>query len=149
MKVEHITLGGNSLIRDTADITPETVKYFRAAKLSYNSGGLYFPEVQTSVKITATDEGAAFDMLYKGAPIVTNFCCFSAGQKPGIIELVSGLADSYPLYRGMKPKPPAMDVFLYSIVLLPFAPPEWMSVAGEIELYIFDQLYSAWVEKQN
>lgn len=30
-----------------------------------------------------------------------------------------------------------------------FAPPEWVSIAGETELYIFDQLYSAWIEKQN
>ena len=149
MKVEHITLGGNSQIRDTAGIAPETIGYFRRVKAVYSSASINLPEANASVKITATDEGAAFDMLYNGAPVVTNLCCFSAGQKPGIMELVSGLAGSYPLYKGMNPKAPAMDVFLYSIVLLPFAPPEWVSIAGEIELYIFDQLYSAWIEKQN
>jgi len=148
VKVEHITLGGNSLIRDTASIAPETAAYFRRVKIAYSSVLISLPEADADVKITATDDGAAFDILYRGAPVVTNFCSFSKEQKPGIMELVRELAGSYPL-GSTKPKSPAMDILLYSVTLLPFAPPEWMSVAGEIELYIFDQLYSAWVEKQN
>jgi hypothetical protein len=30
MKVEHLTFGGDSVIRDTADIEPATVEHFKA-----------------------------------------------------------------------------------------------------------------------
>jgi len=146
MKVQHLTLGGNSVTRDTAEIAPVTRQYFRAAKVAYTSTKIELPAVPATVKITATEQGAAFDLLYQGAPIVVNFCCFSAHQKEEIISLVWRVSDGLPYGA---PKTPAADIFLYSVVLLPFAPPEWMAIAGEIELYLFEELFSAWKEKQN
>ena len=146
MKVQHLTLGGNSVTRDTAEIAPVTRQYFRAAKVAYTSTQIHLPDVPTTVKITATEEGAAFDLYYQGAPITTNLCCFSAAQKPEILSLLRNLAKGLPYGA---PKTPAADVFLYSVILLPFAPPAWLATAGEIELYLFEQLFSAWTEKQN
>lgn len=146
MKIEHITLGGNSVTRDTAEIEPVTRQYFRAAHIAYTSTMLDLPDVPAKVKITATDQGAAFDLLYQGAPIVTNLCCFSAEQKEEILALLHNMAKGLPFGA---PRAPQADVFLYSVILLPFAPPDWLHTAGEIELYLFEQLFSAWKEKQN
>lgn len=146
VKVEHITLGGNSVIRETDDILPTTKRYFSKVKIAYQSGVFHLSEANTTVKITATPEGAAFDMMLGGDIIVTNFCCFSASQSDAVMELVSKVADILP-FGG--PKKPAMSIFLYSAIINPFAPPEWVRQAGEIELYVFERLYSAWVEAQN
>lgn len=62
-KVEHITLGGNSVIRDTSVILMETINLLQDFKIKDAVKTLPFPMTNLQIKITATSEGAAFDLL--------------------------------------------------------------------------------------
>jgi hypothetical protein len=145
MKIEHITLGGNSVIRNTADILPTTRRRFDVIRISYESKVVSIPVLPLKLKITATEEGAAFDVMKGEDLAITNFCCFEEKYSDIVLNNIYSIADMYNK-RGFKMKviEPVTPQWLYSAVINPFAlPPDQMSIAGEVELYIFEQLFLA------
>lgn len=150
MQVEHITLGGNSVIRDTAGILPTTRGKLDAIRLSYESKVISIQALPFKLKITATEEGAAFDVMKDKNLAVTNFCCFEAGYSDVVLSNIHSLADMYnKIGFKMKVIEPVTPQWLYSAVINPFAlSPELMMIAGEVELYIFEQLYLAYYDRK-
>lgn len=141
MQIEHITLGGNSVIRDTSVVLMETLNILSDFKISEGSVELPFPMTSFKVKVTATDEGAMFD-IRKGQEIVTtNVCCFQVSQRDGLIEHVQQLSKMFGVDIVIQPK---LDQFIYTILINPFAAThEEIQIAGEIELYIYYTLFLA------
>lgn len=148
MKVEHITLGGNSVIRDTAEILDTTRRVFDV--IGYKSQVLHLPKLPFQIKITATEEGAAFDIQKNGDPAVTNLCCFDEKNSSGILQSVQSIADMYKkIGINFKLIDPVTSQWLYSAIVNPFGlNPTEMTIAGEVELYIFEQLYLGYNDRR-
>jgi len=145
MKVEHITLAGNSVIRNTESIHQATRLKLDILRLSYTSGEVTIPTLPFKLRITATQEGAAFDLIKGGEIAVTNFCCFEDQHKNSVLSNIRQLADMYNR-AGLKVevKEPVTAQWLYSTVINPFAlSPDLLMLAGEVELYIYEQLFLA------
>lgn len=141
MQVEHITLGGNSAMRDTAGIYPETVEFFKAFQIKEGVKVLSVPKTNFIVKVTSAKEGAVFD-INKGADMsVVNICCFDSKYTGVLFSQVESLHGNIGFG---KPRPPVLNTWIYSIIINPLVlSPEEMSTAGEIELYIYYSLYLA------
>jgi hypothetical protein len=149
MKIEHITLGGNAVIRDTAEILPQTKKYFAPVGWEYKSQILNLPGLPFAIKITATDEGVIFDIQKAGEPVVMNVCGFDGDKST--LKHVSAVADLFEKHiPGFgKVIEPVTPNWLYSIVVNPLTISSGdMMIAGEVELYIFEQLYNAWQKRE-
>lgn len=149
MKVQHLTLGGNSVIRDTADILPSTQKHFRLISIEYKTQTVSIPDFPFRIKITATAEGVAFDLMRGGLPAVMNMCCFERENRDVILDLVRGFAEQFPVYNESKVIVPLKKHWLYSIIVNPYIPAELMPLAGETELYIYNELCHAKKNSQN
>ena len=145
MKVEHITLGGTSVIRDTNDILPTTRRALDSIRLSYESKVVIIPALPFGLRITATQEGAAFDIVKGDDIAVTNFCCFDNVQTTALLDNVHTLASMFQKAGWqVRVHEPVTSQWLYSAIINPLAlSPTDMSLAGEVELYIFEQLYLA------
>ena len=150
MQVEHITLGGNSVIRDTTDILPTTHRKLDAIRLNYESRMITISALPFKLKITAIEEGAAFDVMKGEDLAVTNFCCFEEKYRDAVLSNIESLADMYnKIGIKMKVIEPVTPQWLYSAVINPFAlSPDLMMIAGEVELYIFEQLYFAYNDRK-
>ncbi len=150
MQVEHITLGGNSVIRDTTDILPTTHRKLDAIRLNYESRMITISALPFKLKITAIEEGAAFDVMKGEDLAVTNFCCFEEKYRDAVLSNIQSLADMYnKIGIKMKVIEPVTPQWLYSAVINPFAlSPDLMMIAGEVELYIFEQLYFAYNDRK-
>lgn len=142
MKVEHLTLLGNSSFRDTNDILPETVNHFKVLQIkdkvidNIEISGLPF-----SIKATARDGMALFDIMKKGQPAFLNVCCFEKQDiEPALLYLKSVcqkipfLPDTYRI--------PTLSQFLYTVPIIPtILKPTELVMAGEVEFYIWNALY--------
>ena len=150
MQVEHITLGGNSVIRYTTDILPTTHRKLDAIRLNYESRMITISALPFKLKITAIEEGAAFDVMKGEDLAVTNFCCFEEKYRDAVLSNIQSLADMYnKIGIKMKVIEPVTPQWLYSAVINPFAlSPDLMMIAGEVELYIFEQLYFAYNDRK-
>jgi hypothetical protein len=130
-----LTVGGNSVIRDTAHISEEVKRFF--SFIEYASQTLTIARLGMTIKITAHPEGAIFDVTKNGKIATMNFCCFEESNKEIILSLVQQAADLYKIQA----TEPVTPTFLYSAVINPFAlSPSEMKIAGEVELYIYYQL---------
>lgn len=139
MKIQHLTLGGNSMIRDTADILPETRKDLKILSLDYESQTVSIPKFPFRVKITAAEQGATFDLNRGEDLITTNICCFG-GHDEMLMDMVGDLAEKF----RMKPVQPSESLWLYTILINPFGlDSDLLMTAGEVELYIYNELYNA------
>lgn len=144
MKVEHLTLGGTSVMRDTLDINLHTMSIFKELRISYDSKLVKIAELPFYIKITATDEGAAFDIQKDGQIAISNYCCFNAEKSETVIYYVNHLVERSPLSL-FKVQMPKNDKWIYSVPIIPFTLSfSEMQIAGEVELYIYYQLYLAW-----
>jgi hypothetical protein len=141
MQVEHITLGGNTALRDTNIILPETVHILKGFQVKEGVKTLPFPKTAFTVKITATKEGAIFNIM-KGKDIaLMNVCCFEEEHTPMLLSQVRHLHD---LMKFGEPRLPVLSNWMYSLVINPFAlSREEFQIAGEVELYIYYSLYIA------
>jgi hypothetical protein len=146
MKIEHLTLGGNAVIRDTDSILQSTRQKIDVIRLSYESKTVVIPSLPFSLRITATEEGAAFDINKGDALAVTNLCCFEERYTEVVLANIRSLADMYKKAGlNLKVLEPVTPQWLYSAVINPFAlTPADMMIAGEVELYIYEQLYFAY-----
>jgi len=126
------------VIRDTKDILPETVEFFKM----FQRGSITAPIIHTSFncKITVDKGMAVFDILKGKDLFCTNFCCFSKNDKQPVMLYIKGLIKS--IYK--KPKiirEPQEDMFIYTFIVNPLCiNPNEMMTAGEIELYVYDAI---------
>lgn len=144
MLIEHITHGGNSLVRDSQSIELLTLDVLKEFQFFKGVKTLDFPLTEFKVKITSADKGAMFDIMKNGQIAVTNFCCFRSSQKEDMIEMIANLTRQMPTLKAEINRYPSYDQFIYSIVINPFALSlSEIQVAGEIELYVYYSLYLA------
>lgn len=157
MKVQHITLiTNNSATRDTKDILPVTRNLLANLKIGFplKSVVIPFPETPDTknwhVRVSVINGGAAFDIMKgpdKSNIAITNYACFHKSAKAEVLEGISHLAKMMPFPIEV-PKP-NRNQFLVSMPINPFIlSPKEMSIAGEVELYIWNELYVAWLELQ-
>ena len=150
MIVPHYTLAGSMTRRDTAKIELATKQLFRNVELAYTSRTVALPKTPFSVKVTAGEFGAVFDVLKGDQPGFINFCSFHADHAPVMLDQLRKLRNE--LARAGMPYPepttPAGTRWLYTMPLpqavFSFAPAEMM-LAGEIELYVWERLHAAFL----
>ena len=146
MKIEHITLGGNSVIRDSIDLLLETVNLLEDFQLYNESKILPFPRTSLQVKITATTESAMFDIMKGSDVALSNACCFHTDHRDGILDLISTLAKARQIDLIVQPK---LDQFIYSMIINPLIlSDQELMLAGEVELYVYYSLYLAYQRKE-
>lgn len=151
MQVEHITLLGNAVIRDTEQISNLTRRKLDIIRLNYESKILTIPALPFKLRITATDAGAAFDIIKGDEIAVTNFCCFELKYSNEVLSNIYSLSEMYKKL-GFKADviEPVTPQWLYSAVINPLIlNSDTMKIAGEVELYIFEHLYLAYNDKKN
>lgn len=146
MKVQHLTAGGSAVIRDTADIELTTLRRLEAFRLPVPfAGTVEVEEIKgLTFKVTLMEEGAMFDVQKAGQPAFMNACSFAEGQTEEILGLVRGLARQLPFGPDVIRKPDLPN-FLYTVPVAFFLlTPQEMQLAGEIEFYIYYNLYLSW-----
>src|SRR3990172_3599049 len=97
MKVEHLTLGGNSVIRDTSVILPLTIDLLKDFQVYKTVRTIPFPRTDFKVKISSSEEGCIFDIMKNGRLGVTNICCFRSFQKSELINMLKNLIKHMPV----------------------------------------------------
>lgn len=144
MKIEHITIKGNTVIRDSRDIALYTLDFLKEMQVYNQIVTVDIPKTLLKVKITSAPGGAMFDIMKGPAIAFTNACCFSSDNKDEIIDLTQQLVRQLPFLNTQIIQQPRLDQFIYSIPVIPFSitPVEAM-ICGEIELYIYYSLYLA------
>lgn len=138
MKVEHITLGGSTVIRDIKDILPETRDFFRPLQ-----AGTVTHKIDMTpfiCKITVDKDIAAFDLTVNNNLACTCFCCFGKENREAVLMYAKQITQLInPTAVLAVPKE---DHFIISVVVNPLAAnPSDFSLAGEIEFYIYDAIY--------
>lgn len=149
MKVEHITLLGLSVDRDTQDIALTTLRALEAFRLDVPFSGIIpFPETDLipdhslQVMVTLTEEGAMFNIEKSGRTALANVCQFSPDYL--VFDYVKQMARKTML-GPLTARKPYLDLWLYTIPQNPFIlTPEETTLAGEVEFYIWYQLYLSW-----
>lgn len=137
MKVEHITFGGGTSIRNTKDIYPKTREFFKELQ----SGNITSKIDNTpfTCKITVENGIAIFDLLAKDSIVCTNICCFSKEDKEAAILYAKDIASKIDNKRILTT--PKEDCFIITIMINPTVALLDLATAGEIELYIYDAIY--------
>lgn len=151
MKIEHITLGGTAKIRHTNDIAPATKKFFAPTSWEYKSQTLTLPGLTFSLKISAAEEGAIFDIQKDGMPAIMNVCCFGENSDLMLshIHQVADVMKTILPGNKFNVLQPVTPHWLYSIVVNPIGlSGSEISTAGEIELYVYERLFEAWKNRK-
>lgn len=150
MKVEHLTFKGSSLVRDTNIIEPRTVKFFK--NIQAGAGEYKIDSTPYTCKVSSNDKIAVFDLWVYGKPCFVNYCCFSKDGRDEVMEYINDIAkkiDPHYVITQLKE-----EYFIYSFVFLPdnlssLLGQENVSIAGEIELYIYDAIYRGLNKKES
>lgn len=150
MKVEHLTFKGSSLVRDTNIIEPRTVEFFK--NIQAGAGEYKIDNTPYTCKVSSNGRIAVFDLWVYGKPCFVNYCCFSKDGRDEVMEYINDIAKKIdPHYAIAQPKE---EYFIYSFVFLPdnlssLLGQENVSIAGEIELYIYDAIYRGLNKKES
>lgn len=148
MKIEHITLGGNAVIRDTVDILDTTKRFFSTIDMAYESKLYTIPKLPFKIKVSAAPEGAIFDIQIAGNPSIVNVCCFAESSSKEMIQHVDHIANMFRMFMpSISVTEPVTPQWLYSVIMDPRLSPDIAKLAGEVELYIYERLYVAWKKK--
>lgn len=141
MQIEHITLGGNSTLRDSAGIFPETIEALKDFQMKEGSKTIDLIRTDLKVKVSATKEGAMFDIMKGGNLGITNICCFNDEYTNMMFDMVKHLHD---IMKFGDPRLPVLHNWIYSILIDPITLGfDGIQIAGEVELYIYYSLYLA------
>lgn len=137
MKVEHITFGRGTLIRDTKDIYPKTREFFKELQ----SGNITSKIDNTpfTCKITVENGIAIFDLLVKDSIVCTNICCFAKEDRETALLYAKDITSKIDNKRILTT--PKEDCFIITILINPMVALLDLATAGEIELYIYDAIY--------
>lgn len=146
MKVQHLTtLSHNRDIRDTDIILPETREHFKFLEIKEGKILKDIPDTPLKIRATVTGDGvAAFDLIYGDTLLFVNICCFRGENKEPTMKYVDELARKMPVSSDTIT--PTEDLFIYTIAVMPLAPPNVIMLCGEIELYIFNALYMGFIK---
>lgn len=137
MKVEHITFGNTSTVRDTEDIAPETREFFKP--LQEGSITRKIDHTPFTCKITVDKGIAMFDLNANGSIVCTNICCFAKEDKEAALLYAKDITSKIDKKRILTT--PKENHFLITILINPIAAGLDLIIAGEIELYIYDAIY--------
>lgn len=143
IKTQHITFKGSSAIRNSDDIYPETIQFFKQFQISKQGAYVVdIPRTPFKAKVTVAREGAIFDIMKNDDIAYTNFCCFHDQYYHEIMNLIKGMTGQLDTRQIIRE--PSMHLFLYTIPVNPFIlSPQEGAIAGEIEFYIYYSLYLA------
>lgn len=142
MKVEHLTaLTGHTAMRDTDDILLPTRHHFTGV-LPAGKNPVAIPGTTLSLMLTVEWPVAIFTLFKGKTPLLTNVCCYTPAGRETALQMAGEVMKGGPLGKDMGPlRPPAGDLFLITVPVLPFASPQEMMLAGEIELYLYYAIY--------
>lgn len=144
MKVEHITILGSSVIRDTQDIALYTVNFFKDFQINGEVKTMDIPKTPLRVKITSTSQGTIFDMMKGKDLLFTNICSFNEDQSDKMYNMVIQLASMLPNLKNTIVRKPNLTEFIYTVpVPTIFASADEIMLCAEIEFYIYYSLYLA------
>lgn len=90
-------------------------------------------------KVTLQNGMAAFDLPIGNNLICTSLCCFVRKDRETIITYAKELGRSV-LRKEFSLQTPRKDLFIYTLVVNPSAPSEYLQLAAEIELYIYNAI---------
>src|SRR5688572_28606314 len=131
MQVEHLTLGGNSAIRDTKNILPGTIEFFRPFQINDGSKFIPLPKTNFHVKVTAGKEGAMFDMNKGESLAFTTVCSFEKKHSTSMLAKVEEMHQT--MMPGTKLVKPKLDQWIYSVPIdLSELTSEDIMLAGEV-----------------
>lgn len=143
MKVQHLTtISNNRTIRDTNDILPTTQEFFKLLGIKEGKLLKKIPNMPLTCRVTASDGIALFDLMLDEQLLFVNVCCFEEEKKEDCMRYVDEMASKMPFKS--ETITPTEPCFIYTIPVMPFAPPNILQLCGEIELYIYYELYKAW-----
>jgi len=141
-EVEHLTLGGNSVIRYTKDIYPETIEFFRPFQIKDGSKFIPLSRSNFQVKVTARTEGAMFDMNKGESLAFANICCFEHEYSVSMLAKVDEMQRI--LKPGIKVVKPKLDQWIYSVAVdMAELNQDDITLAGEVEFYIYHAIWLA------
>lgn len=134
MKVEHITLGGSAVIRDTSSVSDAVKRHLSG--ITGVSQKIWIPELPFGIMITVTNEGVMFN-LQKGDDIaILNVCCFDTQYNSTLLGFITKVNRF-----GFEIIEPVTPNWLYSIMINPFIlSASELTLCGEVELYIYNQI---------
>lgn len=142
MKIQHLTtISHNRVFRDTNDILPGTQKFFKFLGIKKGKLVKPIPETPLTCRVTAGDGVAAFDLMLGDILLFVNICCFKDADIESCMQNVDELAKKMPVKS--ETITPEIGQFIYTIPVMPFAAPSVLQLCGEIELYIYYELYKA------
>lgn len=140
MKIEHITaVTHHSVVRDTENILLPTRHHFGGA-LPEGKNPVLIPGTTLSVMLTVDWPSAVFTLFKGDVPLFLNVCCFEQEGRITALDTAKSAAKQMPIPT-TNPPTPALDTFIITFPVLPFATPEEMQMCGEIELYLYNAIY--------
>lgn len=136
MKVEHITLGGNAVIRDTDNISDAVIH--RLGFISGQNQKIWIKDLPFGIKITVGEEGCLFNIEKNDQPAIMNICCFDSKYKGKMMSHLHQVN-----FFDFTIIDPVTPNWLYSVMINPFLlTNEELELAGEVELYIYHQIFN-------
>lgn len=139
MKVEHLTITGSSLIRDTVDILPRTMAHF--AHLEKHPKLSKIGQTPFDVKMTVQDGIAIFDIMKNGQILFVNVCCFDAKDKEPAMLYLKDMVRGNPFFKTAIIREPKEHLWLFTIPINVLAmTQDDAALAGEIEFYIYNAI---------
>lgn len=139
MKIEHITLGGNSIIKDTDDsVYQETIDLLKNSGFKINGKAdnktLSVLFTDFKVRITYSEGILMFDILKGDQMFFTNICSLHKSRKMDAMSYVIASSKNLESLGFGEPKEPKHGAFIYTIPVNPFAlmmlePDEMVKVA--------------------
>lgn len=143
MKVEHLSaLSNDSTMRDTNGILPVTQAHFKKFGVANTKFVSKIEGTTLTCRVTSADGIAIFDLMEGETLLFVNVCCFSEEKMPMALEFVQSLASTNPILpKTGEMREPKIGTFIYTIPIMPFSSPNTLQLCGEIELYIYYELY--------
>ncbi len=142
MQVEHISaLTHNVVLRETNTIADETRAFFAPIVASALAGNIeHIPETPFRLKVSKEGDVALFDVMKGNDIISVNVCCLSKEGVEAALNTVRDLQVKIPFF-GRATKKPGSAEFIFSFPLPLAGTPEDYILAGEIELYIYFEIF--------
>lgn len=143
--IEHISaLSGDRKMLPVSEILPITRQFFRNIIKSLNGGIADIPKTPFHVQVVhekSHPKVFIFSLWDKNMIVTTNICCLGEDGLLKATELVYKMSSKNPYIKAVVE--PVTSNFMYSFIISPYASPQALVLAGEIESYIYFSLYEA------
>ena len=152
MKIEHLTLGGNSVMKDAEDsVHTETLEILRKNGFQINSSHesktLPVSGTRFQIKITMENGIIMFNVEIADQIGFLNICSTQEATKVEAMKHVNNMHESLKSngFGLGKPKQPKHGAFIYTIPVNPFVAQTWtkdeLAMVADLEFCIFYALY--------